>query len=129
MRIGFGGSWFALFTATVLAAPAAAAEPARIAIIIDDLGNQHSAGLQALNLPGPVALAFLPDGPHTRWQAGAAHDRGKEVLLHLPLQPEGHAKAYPASITSDTDHEAVRAYFRAALDRTPAASTTTRAAS
>src|SRR6185369_10019234 len=52
-------------------------------------------------------------------QARAAHGLGKEVLLHLPLEPGGHAKAYPTSINAGTDHAALRAYFRASLDSVP----------
>ena len=59
----------------------------KIAIIIDDLGNQRRPGLQAVQLPGPVALAFLPATPFARELAVEAHARGKEVLLHLPMQP------------------------------------------
>src|SRR5688572_17823471 len=85
-------------------APRPALPPARghIAIIIDDLGEQHVGGLHAARLPGPVALAFLPGARFTREQAALAHARGKEVLLHLPLQPGGAARAHPAALTVDT---------------------------
>lgn len=64
-----------------------AGEPvARIAIIIDDLGQQKSAGLKTAALPGPVACAVLPHTPWAARVANEAHDAGKEVLLHLPLQ-------------------------------------------
>lgn len=121
-RASSRGSWFAILVGTALAVAAAAAEPARIAIIIDDLGQQHAAGVQALDLPGPVALSFLPNTPLAEVQATLAHQRGKEVLLHLPLEPSGHAKAYPTSITSGTDRAALREYFRASLDSVPFAS-------
>ena len=64
----------------------AAAEPARIAIIIDDLGYELAAGMRAINLPGPVACAVLPSTPRGRILAEQANRQGKEVLLHLPLQ-------------------------------------------
>lgn len=57
-----------------------------IALIIDDLGDQHIPGHQAVALPGPVACAFLPFGHYTRKLARQAHSRGKEVMLHLPMQ-------------------------------------------
>jgi uncharacterized protein len=58
----------------------------RIAIIIDDLGYQLAAGQRAVNLPGPVACAVLPQAPRAALLAEAAFAEGKEVLLHLPLQ-------------------------------------------
>jgi len=67
--------------------PARAAAPAAIAIIIDDLGDRPVETRLATELPGPVACAFLPESPYTRTFANAAHAAGKEVLLHLPLQP------------------------------------------
>jgi uncharacterized protein len=105
-------------------APRPAPPPARghIAIIIDDLGEQHVGGLHAARLPGPVALAFLPGARFTREQAALAHARGKEVLLHLPLQPGGAARAHPTALTVDTGQEQLRDYFRTALDSVPFAS-------
>ena len=114
------GSWVALVTA-IAATPAASEPPARahIAIIIDDLGEQHVAGLHAARLPGPLGLAFLPGGHFTWEQATLAHLRGKEVLLHLPLQPAGAARAHPTALTVDTGYEQLRASFRAALESVP----------
>ncbi|MDX1481767.1 MAG: divergent polysaccharide deacetylase family protein [Woeseiaceae bacterium] len=60
--------------------------PPRIAIIIDDLGHALPAGLRALNLPGPVVCSVLPQTPRGKQIAEAAHARGKEVLMHQPLQ-------------------------------------------
>lgn len=69
-----------------LAAGSADATPT-IAIIIDDLGYELAAGRRAVRLPGPVACAVLPHTPAARVLAEAAHEAGKDVLLHLPLQP------------------------------------------
>ncbi|MGD2055733.1 MAG: divergent polysaccharide deacetylase family protein [Gammaproteobacteria bacterium] len=57
-----------------------------IALIIDDLGNRLVEGERAVQLPGPVACAFLPYGPFTRQLAQQAHAHRKEVMLHLPMQ-------------------------------------------
>ena len=71
-----------------LAATAAPSLPlARIAIIIDDLGYQLEAGRRSINLPGPVTCAILPSTPRATKLAEAAFANGKDVLLHLPLEP------------------------------------------
>lgn len=61
-----------------------------IALIIDDLGNQHEQGMRAVTLPGPVACAFLPHGPFTSALAEQAHAYRKEIMLHLPMQAVDH---------------------------------------
>lgn len=77
------------------AATSVAAEPL-ISIVIDDLGDQWEEGRRVVALPGAVACAFLPESPHTRRLAELAHAAGKEILVHLPLEPEagrGHPLA------------------------------------
>jgi len=64
-----------------------------IALIIDDLGNQHEQGKRVVRLPGPVACSFLPYGPFTGSLAKQAHLQNKEVLLHLPMQAVSHERA------------------------------------
>src|SRR3546814_9416529 len=60
-------------------------------------------GVQTCALPISVACAFLPESPYTRRYADAAHAAGKEVLLHLPLQPIA-AKPHPLTlVTSASD--------------------------
>jgi uncharacterized protein len=90
-----------------------------IAIIMDDLGEQRAAGLRALALPGPVALAFLPGGAHTATQAADAHERGKEVLLHLPLEPGDAHKRHPGAITQAIGRAGLAEAFGRALAAVP----------
>lgn len=75
-----------LLLCLLLALPAAAQPPIRVAIIIDDLGNSRQLGRQAVDLPGALTYAILPMRPYSREIARRAHERGKEVMLHLPMQ-------------------------------------------
>ena len=59
-----------------------------ISILIDDLGYKFKEDLRALALPGPVAYAILPHGPHTAKMSAIAHQKGKDIILHLPMQAE-----------------------------------------
>jgi polysaccharide deacetylase 2 family uncharacterized protein YibQ len=70
----------------------------RIALIIDDLGNTGAEGRRTVALEGPVACAILPHTPFARMIASEAYAAGKEVLLHLPLQPM--ASVQPINIGS-----------------------------
>lgn len=81
-------AWFALYVAALFSIPASA-EP-RVAIIIDDLGYERRLGERAIRLPGPVTYAVLPGTPNGTRLARLAHDSGKEVLLHLPMEAVNH---------------------------------------
>lgn len=95
-----------------------------IALIIDDLGNRRSTGLRAIALPGPVACSFFPYAVHTRELATRAHARGKEVMLHLPMQATGHYQyVHEAGVlTVDMTQQQYRRTFRADLAAVPYAS-------
>jgi polysaccharide deacetylase 2 family uncharacterized protein YibQ len=58
----------------------------KIAIIIDDLGYRPVEGQRAVRLPGPVAVAILPHTPHAAVLAREADARGKEVVVHVPME-------------------------------------------
>jgi len=74
-----------------------------IALIIDDLGHQRELGMRAVNLPGPVACAFLPYGPYTKALASQAHAHRKETMLHLPMQAvdNGNKRVEEGTLTLD----------------------------
>ena len=102
---------------TVLAT--AKARP-RIAVIIDDLGNERSAGLRTANLFGPVACAILPHTPFAKVIAERAHTAGKEVMLHLPLQPiEQEWMSGMGTIAIDSNQRQMRQILEANLSSIP----------
>jgi uncharacterized protein len=97
-----------------------AAEAPRIAIIIDDLGYHFLAGKRAVNLPGPVACAVLPHTPRAAELAEAAFARGKDVLLHLPLQSVRDAEgSEPGAIRLDMDRIEFGRSFAASFTSVP----------
>ena len=102
------------------ASAAVSADAPRIAIIIDDLGYHFAAGRRAIDLPGPVSFSFLPGGPRARALAERAHRRGKDVLLHLPLQAyRDDARREPSEITIDMGRGRVANVFAEALSAVP----------
>jgi len=104
----------------LVASQSIAAGQPRVAIIIDDLGYQLEAGQRAIGLPGPIAFAVLPGTPRAVSLARWAHEHGKEVLLHLPLQANSDGKDdEPAGIDLDMSREAVGATFEVALNSVP----------
>lgn len=104
----------------LVAAHSIAAGQPRVAIIIDDLGYQLEAGQRAIALPGPIAFAVLPGTPRAVSLARWAHEHGKEVLLHLPLQANSDDKDdQPVAIGLDMSREAVGTTFEVALNSVP----------
>ncbi|WP_165793880.1 divergent polysaccharide deacetylase family protein [Hyphococcus luteus] len=72
----------------------------KIVIIIDDMGINRQASEKALELPGPLTFSFLPYGRDVAEIASAAHDAGGELMLHLPMEPEGVEDPGPHALTS-----------------------------
>ncbi len=122
-RKRIAGSLAAAAGVLALAAAASAASAADspiIAIIIDDLGYQLAEGRRAVALPGPVACAVLPATPRGKLLAEAAYAAGKDVLLHLPLQPvDWDGTAQPGAILLDMSHGQVARTFAASLQSIP----------
>ncbi len=67
----------------------------RIAIIVDDLGNDLAAVRRVARLSRPVAGAVLPGLAESERSARELAEAGKEVLLHLPMEPEGFPQVRP----------------------------------
>jgi polysaccharide deacetylase 2 family uncharacterized protein YibQ len=59
---------------------------ARLAIIIDDLGNDRAAAEAVFALGYPLTISVLPNHEHSLEIAKDAHRRGFQVMLHLPMQ-------------------------------------------
>ena len=100
---------FAALFAPLLAALAAGAgaqsaapEPGRavVAIVIDDIGYRREDGIRALELPGDVSFAVLPNTPSGASLARLAGQLGKDVLVHLPMESIEAHDLGPSAITS-----------------------------
>lgn len=91
-----------------------------IAIIIDDLGNQKEPGQRVIALPGPVVCSLMPHTAYARFLAEEAYAAGKEVMLHLPMQPvEMGLHAVPGEINLDTSQSNMRQILTTDLNAVP----------
>jgi uncharacterized protein len=68
----------------------------RLAIILDDLGQDYGAAEAIFALPYPLTISVLPNNPHSVDIAEEAHGRGFEVMLHLPMESvsQRHAESH-----------------------------------
>jgi len=62
-----------------------------IALIIDDMGVDRKHSAEAIALQGPLTLSFLSYAEHLPEQTAAARKAGHELMVHIPMQPEGNA--------------------------------------
>ncbi len=83
--------------------PLTGAQPPRIALVIDDLGMNTSRTRKVINLPARMTLAFLPYGQASRRMATVASEAGHEVILHLPMEPQGPENPGPNALLHDLD--------------------------
>jgi len=74
-----------------------------VALVIDDLGMDRQRTAEAIALPSAVTLAFLPYAPAVAEQVTKARAHGHEILVHLPMEPTGHADPGPMALTSTLD--------------------------
>ncbi len=101
---------------------AAADTSPRIAIVIDDLGyNGSETTMGFIDLAFPITISILPNCPHTMDVAQAAHRAGKEVLVHIPMEPRGYPETDPGedALLSNHTREQLLQRIDAALDDVP----------
>ncbi len=97
------------------------AEPtqARLAIIIDDLGNSLEKGLDAIALPGNITFAVMPHRKHSVTLATRAGRLGKEVLLHAPMSTVSQRSLGPGALHENLSEKQFKDKLAYAIDSTP----------
>ncbi|MCC5864890.1 MAG: divergent polysaccharide deacetylase family protein [Wenzhouxiangella sp.] len=105
----------------VLLAVTAAAEPARIAVVIDDLGFRAHQDRAILDLDARIAVAIIPDAPGAMRLSRQAGEQGRDVLIHLPLAGLYHDNCEPALSCPGLDWsvEQMSEHLAGALERVP----------
>ena len=96
----------------------------KLALLIDDLGYAQLELVKRLcKEPVPFSVAVLPYQEFTRESADMAFSMGKEVMLHLPMEPLGYPgpgkDPGPSAVMFDLKEPEIRARVRAALDAVP----------
>ncbi len=94
-----------------------------MAILIDDLGNDLAAVDRIARWPEPVSVAVLPGLASSARVARELASSGKQVLLHLPMEPKGFPSVRPGPgvlLLAQSDRE-IGQTLRADLDSVPGA--------
>lgn len=96
----------------------------RIAIIIDDFGYQWGPQFVRgyIDFPVPITLSVIPGHYASKKTAEEATLAGKEVLIHLPMQPlKGSIAKESIKITSDMDDATISEMIKKAVADVPGA--------
>ncbi len=86
-----------------------ASEKPKIALMLGGMGLNAKLTQKAIQtLPGDVTFGFAPYGNDLQTQVNLARNRGHEILLQLPLEPQGYPAINPGpnTLTSDAGPEA-----------------------
>jgi uncharacterized protein len=101
----------ALPTSPPQAPPTPEAGSPRIAIVIDDLGNDDAATARIAGWPYKVCGAVLPALSGSARAARELEESGKQVLLHLPMEPRQYPRMRPGPgvvLRSQSEEEIAR---------------------
>ena len=101
--------------------PSPAASLPWVAIIIDDMGYDDNIASRFLELDAMLSFSILPYSPFQREIATAVHRRGRDVLLHLPMEPLEYPEVDPGegALMSAMEPDELLDQLRKDLDAVP----------
>ncbi|EGG32896.1 divergent polysaccharide deacetylase family protein [Paenibacillus sp. HGF5] len=96
-------------------------KPNKLAVIIDDFGNDQKGTEEMLNLPVKITVAVMPFLPTSKKDAEAAHQQGHDVIIHMPMEPKQGRSSWlgPGAILSSLTDEEIRKRMEEAIDSVP----------
>lgn len=95
----------------------------KLAIVIDDLGQNARGTSEMMALPYPITFAIMPNMKNSQEEARLAVQKGYQVIIHMPMSPEiGESGILgPGAITPDLSNAEVVQRIRLAIDQLPQA--------
>jgi polysaccharide deacetylase 2 family uncharacterized protein YibQ len=96
---------------------------ARVAIVIDDMGWDLPMAQALLDLDVPLSFAIMPQSPYQSATAAAVQQHGRDILLHLPMEPHGYPQVNPGrhALLSNMSPPELTAQLQVALQALPMA--------
>ncbi len=96
-------------------------DQARLAILLDDFGNDLNAADAIFALHVPITLSVLPYKAHSQEIAREARKHGCEVMLHLPMQSRANEMAEQYELKAGLSSEEVQNIVTKMLEAVPEA--------
>jgi polysaccharide deacetylase 2 family uncharacterized protein YibQ len=93
----------------------------RVAIVIDDFGNNMDGTTEMMALQVQFTAAVMPFLPTTHRDAEWAHSLGHDVIVHLPMEPIRGLSRWlgPGAIMTSLSDAEIRTRVNAAIDDVP----------
>lgn len=93
----------------------------KVALVIDDLGQDIRLADCFLKIDAPIAFAILPFQPHSQEIARAVYEAGQVIVLHLPMEPALYPEFNPGpgALFLTMDRGQVEEAVRAAIQEVP----------
>lgn len=85
----------ALATGALPLKPSVPGHSGRIVIIVDDSGYNLQDCDYLREIAAPITVSILPELKYSKAIDTCAHNYGKEIMLHLPLEPYENEEKYP----------------------------------
>ena len=96
-------------------------DQARLAILLDDFGNDLNAADAIFAFHVPITLSVLPYKAHSQEIAREARKHGCEVMLHLPMQSRANEMAEQYELKAGLSSEEVQNIVTKMLEAVPEA--------
>ncbi len=91
----------------------------KIALVVDDVGYDLERAVELLNLNRVLTVSIFPKLRYSRHIAEIAHDKGYDVMMHLPMQPGAILRRNPGFVTSDMSEKELRKTLAEDLESIP----------
>jgi polysaccharide deacetylase 2 family uncharacterized protein YibQ len=98
---------------------AGSAEQRYASILIDDLGASLERSAEVIALPAPLGIAILPDTRYARETAELAARKGRDVILHMPMQSVRYHRTTPAMLQLHMSKDEFTAQLQRSLASVP----------
>ena len=69
----------------------------KLAIVIDDVGYHPKQDAAILAMPREISVAIIPAAPYAAARDREAFAQGRDILIHMPMQPVSSIKMNPAA--------------------------------
>lgn len=81
---------------------------AKLAIVIDDIGYRNKDDDHIYAMPNTISVAIIPAAPYARSRNELAKQQGRDILIHMPMQPLGGQKIETGGLKLGLTEEEVK---------------------